>query len=207
MTRIPVCLCLMSDLHTTLLYQLETAVRGTGQEAAGQVSRGHLPFIDRAETVHVLGRVHSVSDQVRVDLGGGVQRHLDNDPVHSLVLVQLLDLGQELGLGRRAGQFKTGGLDPNQLGSFQLHSDVDIAVFSSSNLTQHSSTLRISQQLSRIENFSTNYLNNDKTRLESRVVVLQFFHLLLEVILDLGRQVSSREDDANHLASEETRVK
>ena len=111
-------------------------MRSAGQEAASQVSRGNLPFIDRAESIHVLVRVHRVSDQVRVDLSGGIQRHLDNDPIHLAVLVQLFDLGEELGLRRRAGQFEAGSFDSNQLSSFQLHSDVDIAVFTTSNLTQ-----------------------------------------------------------------------
>ena len=141
----------ISHLHTTLLYQLETAVRGAGKEAAFQISRGDLPFIDGAEPIHVLVRVDRVRNQMTVNLFGGIERHLDNDPVHIAVLIQLFDLGQKLGLGRRSGQLETGGLDSDQLSSFQLHPDVDIAVLTTSDLTDHNTE----DFSTRLENFST----------------------------------------------------
>ena len=110
-------------------------MRSAGKEPSRQVSSRHLPLVDRAQTVHVLVRVHGVSDLVSVNLLGRVERHLNNDPVYIARLIQLLDLGQQLRLGGGPGQLDTGGLDPNQLGSFQLHSDVDIAVLATSDLS------------------------------------------------------------------------
>ena len=77
---------------------------------------------------------NSISYKMRVNVLSCIKWHLHDDAVHVRVLIQLPDLGQEVQMGGGPVQLQAGGCHANLLRCLQLHPDVDIAVFSPSNI-------------------------------------------------------------------------
>lgn len=136
------------------LDELHAAGGSAGGEAGGQVTRRHLPLVDGAEAVDVLGGEHAVSHGVGVDARiVRVERKLNDDPVNVGVVVERVNLLQQLGLGygpvvisimapiklvshfsELPWQIEVLGADADLSSRLHLHVDVDVGVLPAAHL-------------------------------------------------------------------------
>ena len=128
--------------------------------------------------------MHSIGDQVRVNVLSGIERHLNNDAMHRGVIIEFSDMLQQLRLTGVAGQLHTPGTDTYLLSCLDLHLDVHIAVLSSTNLAEDDTIISIITSIIII--IINMYLDNDKTRSKVRILSSDALHLVLQVGLDLG---------------------
>ena len=113
---------LARDLHAAALQELLNAMRGAGQEAG--LSDHHLADVHRMESVHILVGGDGLDHAVFVDVLG--ERHLNENAVHRVIVVQLLNQGEEVLLGGIRIEAVLVGFDSQLLAGSGLVPHVDL---------------------------------------------------------------------------------